>query len=109
MIHCSGGGQTKILHFLENNLHVIKNNLFSTPPLFSLIQQESKTEWKDMYKIFNMGHRFEIYIPPDYAPKIISICNSFGISAQIIGHVESILGPGKLTITTKHGSYQYSK
>ena len=87
MIHCSGGGQTKILHFIDN-LHVIKDNLFDTPPLFDLIQRESSTPWKEMYKVFNMGHRMEIYIDPKHVSSIIEICKTFNLEAKQIGRVE---------------------
>jgi phosphoribosylformylglycinamidine cyclo-ligase len=87
MIHCSGGAQTKILHFLSEG-KVIKDNLFDVPELFQLIQKESRTPWRDMYKVFNMGHRMEIYINPSAAKKTISIANEFGIDAKIIGRVE---------------------
>jgi phosphoribosylformylglycinamidine cyclo-ligase len=105
MIHCSGGAQTKVLHFVDN-VHVIKDRLFPTPPLFQIIQSESKTYWKEMYKVFNMGHRFEIYTSPEVAEKIISISQSFNIDAQIIGHVEPSEGK-KLTIKSEHGTFEY--
>jgi len=88
MVHCSGGAQTKILHFVEN-LHIIKDNLFTVPPLFQLIQQQSKTDWKEMYQVFNCGHRMELYVPENMAREIISISNSFGVEAQIVGRVEA--------------------
>jgi phosphoribosylformylglycinamidine cyclo-ligase len=88
MVHCSGGGQTKILHFIDN-LKIIKDNLFPVPPLFMLIQQESGTSWSEMYKVFNMGHRMEIYLPESHAEQVIAISRSFNIDAQIIGRVES--------------------
>ena len=91
MIHCSGGAQTKVLHFIDN-VHVIKDNLFDLPPLFELIQKESKTDWKEMYKVFNMGHRMELYVPEDIANDIIHISESFNVAAQIIGRVESYEG-----------------
>ncbi|MDD4490794.1 MAG: AIR synthase-related protein, partial [Paludibacter sp.] len=87
MVHCSGGAQTKILHFVDQ-LRVVKNNLFPVPPLFQLIQQESKTDWKEMYKVFNMGHRMEIYLPAEQASQVIEISRSFNIEAQIVGYVE---------------------
>ena len=87
MIHCSGGAQTKILHFIDN-LHIIKDNLFETPPLFSIIQKESSTEWKEMYKVFNMGHRMELYVDPNIAEEIVNISKSFGVNAKVIGRVE---------------------
>ncbi len=105
MIHCSGGAQTKILHFVDK-LHIIKDNLFPTPPLFEMIQQESKTEWKEMYKVFNMGHRMEIYIEEKYAKDIIAISDSFNIDAKIIGRVEKA-NQKQLTIKTTHGSFIY--
>lgn len=97
MIHCSGGAQTKVLHFAKD-VHIIKDNLFEIPPLFKLIQQESGTEWKEMYKVFNMGHRMEIYIDEMYANDIISISNSFNVNAKVIGRVES---SEKLSLTIK--------
>jgi phosphoribosylformylglycinamidine cyclo-ligase len=105
MVHCSGGAQTKVLHFVDN-VHIIKNNLFDVPPLFKTIQEESKTEWKEMYKVFNMGHRMEIYAPKNIAQEIISISESFGVSAQIVGHVESFEGK-KLTIQSEFGEFVY--
>lgn len=89
MVHCSGGAQTKILHFLGEGLKVVKNNLFQTPPLFELIQQHSGTSWNEMYKVFNMGHRMEIYLPETYAQQVIDISRSFQIDAQIVGYVDS--------------------
>lgn len=105
MVHCSGGAQTKVLHFVDN-VHIIKNNLFDVPPLFKTIQEESKTEWKEMYKVFNMGHRMEIYVPKNIAQEIISISESFGVEAQIVGHVESFEGK-KLTIQSEFGEFVY--
>lgn len=105
MIHCSGGAQTKVLHFVDN-VHIIKDNLFPTPPLFQIIQSESKTNWKEMYKVFNMGHRFEIYTSPEIAEKIISISESFNIDAQLIGRVEPCNGK-KLTIQSEFGTFEY--
>jgi len=105
MVHCSGGAQTKILHFIDN-LHVIKNNLFNPPPLFDIIQKESNTEWKEMYKVFNMGHRMEIYVPKNIANDIIKISESFNIEAKIVGHVESHIGK-KLTINSPYGEFIY--
>ncbi len=87
MVHCSGGAQTKVLHFIDD-LHIIKDNLFDVPPLFKLIQQESKTSWQEMYKVFNMGHRMELYVPREIAADLIAISESFGVDAQIIGRVE---------------------
>jgi len=105
MVHCSGGAQTKVLHFV-NDLHIIKDNLFETPTLFNLIQQESNTDWKEMYKVFNMGHRMEIYIDSNAASDIIEISKSFNVDAKIIGRVESFKGK-KLTISSKHGEFIY--
>ena len=105
MVDCSGGAQTKVLHFVEN-VHVIKNNLFDIPPLFDLIQKESGTEWKEMYKVFNMGHRMEIYVPQEVANEIIAISKSFNIDAQIVGRVEAHDGK-KLTINSPYGEFIY--
>lgn len=105
MVHCSGGGQTKVLHFIEN-LHVIKNDLFSMPPLFSMIQQQSGTTWKEMYQVFNMGHRMEIYVPEKYAGDIISMSESFGVQARIIGRCEPIKGK-KVTVKSAVGEFVY--
>jgi len=105
MIHCSGGAQTKVLHFVEN-VHVMKDNMFPVPPLFQLIQEQSGTGWKEMYKVFNMGHRFEIYTQPEIAEEIISISKSFNIDAKIIGRVEPFDGK-KLTIISDKGTYFY--
>lgn len=106
MIHCSGGAQTKILHFIDN-LHIIKDNLFDTPPLFNIIKQESNTDWKEMYKVFNMGHRMELYVKPEVSDQIIKISKSFGVDAKIIGRVEDSESK-KLTISSEHGSFEYS-
>jgi phosphoribosylformylglycinamidine cyclo-ligase len=105
MIHCSGGAQTKVLHF-TNGLHIIKDSLFDIPPLFKLIQEQSGTAWKEMYKVFNMGHRMEIYIPEEYAHKIIRISNGFGVEAKIIGHCEKY-PTKKLTIKSSVGQFEY--
>ena len=105
MVHCSGGAQTKVLHFVED-VHIIKDNLFPIPPLFKLIQEESKTEWKEMYKVFNMGHRMEVYVPQEVANEIIAISKSFNIDAQIVGRVEKHDGK-KLTITSEFGEFNY--
>lgn len=105
MVHCSGGAQTKVLHFVED-VHVIKDNLFEIPPLFKLIQEESGTDWKEMYKVFNMGHRMEIYVPQEVAQNIIDISESFNIDAQIVGRVEAHSGK-KLTITSPYGEFIY--
>ncbi len=105
MIHCSGGGQTKILHFIDN-LHVVKDNLFPTPPLFSIIQNQSGTDWMEMYKTFNMGHRLEIYIPHQFASQIINISKSYNIDAQIIGYCEHA-DCKRLTIQSPYGTFEY--
>ena len=105
MIHCSGGAQTKVLHFIDN-VHVIKDNLFEIPPLFKLIQEQSGTTWHEMYMVFNMGHRFEIYADRNVADEIIAISKSFNIDAQIIGRVESFNGK-KVTITSEFGTFEY--
>ena len=104
MIHCTGGGQTKILNFI-NNLHIVKDNLFKTPPLFNLIQKESSTNWKEMYKVFNMGHRMELYVSENIANQIVDISESFGVEAKIIGRVES--SKEKLTISSPNGIFTY--
>ena len=105
MIHCSGGAQTKILHFIDN-LHIIKDNMFDIPPLFKLIQEESGTDWREMYKVFNMGHRMELYIPEDIVDDVISISQSFNVDAKIIGRVEAFSGK-QLTIESEFGSFVY--
>lgn len=105
MVHCSGGAQTKVLHFVDN-LHVVKNNLFDIPPLFDIIQKESQTDWKEMYKVFNMGHRFEVYLPKEKADQIIKISKSFGVDAKIVGYCEAFEGK-KLTINTDKGEFIY--
>lgn len=107
IIHCSGGAQTKILHFI-NGLHVIKDNMLEIPPLFELIQKESSTSWQEMYKVFNMGHRLEIYVPENFADEIISIAESFNVKAQIVGRVESSEDT-HLTINSPYGNFSYSK
>jgi phosphoribosylformylglycinamidine cyclo-ligase len=105
IIHCTGGAQTKVLHFV-NNLHVIKDNMFPVPPLFRIIQEQSGTDWKEMYQVFNMGHRMELYVDPAIAPKLIGISGSYGIEARIIGRVEPFHRK-KLTIHTEAGIYEY--
>ncbi len=105
MIHCSGGAQTKIMHFIEN-LKVVKDNLFPIPPLFRTIQEQSGTDWSEMYKVFNMGHRFEFYVPQQYADSIISISKSFNIDARIVGHVEAS-DKASLTIKSEKGVFNY--
>ncbi|MDD4150068.1 MAG: AIR synthase-related protein [Bacteroidales bacterium] len=105
IIHCSGGAQTKVLNFVDN-MHVVKNNMFDVPPLFKLIQQQSGTQWKEMYKVFNMGHRMELYVDEDIAPTIIEISKSFGVDAKIIGYCEAS-DKKKLTIKSEKGEYIY--
>jgi phosphoribosylformylglycinamidine cyclo-ligase len=105
MVHCSGGAQTKVLHFVDN-VHVIKDNLFPIPPLFRLIQEQSKTDWKEMYQVFNCGHRMEIYVPQEIANEIIAISESFNIEAQIVGRVEASENK-KLTIKSEFGTFEY--
>lgn len=105
LVHCSGGAQTKVLHFVED-VHVIKDNLFETPPLFNIIQEESGTDWKEMYKVFNMGHRMEVYLDERYAEEIIDIAESYGVDAQIIGRVEPHEGK-KVTIKSPYGVFEY--
>ena len=105
MVHCSGGGQTKVLHFIEN-VHIIKDNLFPIPPLFKLIQEQSGTDWKEMYTVFNMGHRMELYLPPSIADDIIAISKSFNVDAQIIGRVEAS-NKRQLTIKSEFGIFEY--
>ena len=105
MVHCSGGAQTKVLHFIDN-LHVIKDRLFETPTLFKMIQAESKTPWQEMYKVFNMGHRMEVYVSEQLAPEIIRIAAQFGVAAQVVGRVE--VSPNKkVTISSEHGEFTY--
>lgn len=105
MVHCSGGAQTKVLHFVDN-VHIIKDNMFDVPPLFELIQSESSTDWKEMYKVFNMGHRMELYVPQEIVNDIISISNSFNVEAKIIGRVEAN-NTKKLTIKSQYGEFIY--
>tara|TARA_B100001287_G_scaffold245476_1_gene222766 strand:- start:30 stop:1199 length:1170 start_codon:yes stop_codon:yes gene_type:complete len=105
MVHCSGGAQTKILHFVKN-LHIIKDNLFDIPPLFDMIQKESKTDWEEMYKVFNMGHRMELYLEEKYASEIIAISERFGVDAKVIGRVESA-DKAQVTIDGEKGKYIY--
>ena len=105
-VHCSGGAQTKVLHFIDNG-HIIKDNMFPIPPLFEMIQDESKTDWREMYKVFNMGHRLELYVSPGHAAEIIALANSFNIEAQIIGRVEES-STKKLTLTSPNGTFEYA-
>ena len=106
MIHCSGGAQTKVLHFIEQ-LHVIKDNLFATPPLFQLIQEESQTDWREMYRVFNMGHRMELYVEPTQADDLIAIAQSFNVETQVIGRVEAA-DKKQVTIRGAYGEFVYS-
>lgn len=105
MVHCSGGGQTKVLHFIDQ-LHIIKDSLFDVPPLFQIIQESTGTDWKEMYRVFNMGHRMELYVPSEIAESIIEISHSFGVDAKIIGRVESS-SKKALTIQTVQGNFHY--
>ncbi|WP_432713778.1 AIR synthase related protein [Pedobacter sp.] len=107
IVHCSGGAQTKVLHFINDDVHVIKDNLFPIPPLFQLIQEESGTDWKEMYKVFNMGHRMELYVPQEIAADIIEISKSFNIDAQIIGRVETS-AQKQVTIESEKGTFIYN-
>lgn len=105
MIHCSGGAQTKILHFVDD-LHIVKDNMFDIPPLFKLIQEQSKTDWKEMYQVFNCGHRMEIYTSPEVAEDIIKISKSYQVDAKIIGRVDKSKTK-KLTIRSESGTFEY--
>lgn len=105
MVHCTGGAQTKVLHFVGDNCRVIKDNMFPVPPLFRTIQEQSGTDWKEMYKVFNMGHRFEIYVKPEDAQRVIDISQSFNIDARVVGHIEE--GPRSLTIKSEFGEFNY--
>ena len=105
MVHCSGGAQTKVLHFVDN-LHIIKDNLFEVPPLFRIIQEQSGTAWEEMYKVFNMGHRIELYVPENIASDLISISESFGIEARIVGRCLPA-EQKKLTILSDGGRFEY--
>ena len=107
IVHCSGGAQTKILHFLNEGLHVVKDNLFDVPVLFRLIQEESKTGWKEMYKVFNMGHRMEFYVPEQHAQTIIDISKSFGVDARKVGYVQKGADSTRLTIHSNKGTFEY--
>lgn len=106
MVHCSGGAQTKVLHFIDNNLHIIKDNLFEIPPLFKIIQEESNTPWQEMYKVFNMGHRMEIYLPEKFSQQVIDIANHFDIAAQVIGRVEASENK-QVTVRSTFGEFTY--
>ena len=105
MVHCTGGAQTKVLHFVGENCRVVKDNMFPVPPLFRAIQQQSQTDWQEMYKVFNMGHRLEIYLAPEDADKVIEISKSFNIDAQIVGRIED--GKRSLTIQSEFGTFNY--
>ena len=105
MVHCTGGAQTKVLHFVGDNCRVVKDNMFPIPPLFKAIHQESGTDWKEMYKVFNMGHRMEVYLDAENAGKVIDIARSFNIDAQVIGHIEE--GSKSLTIMSEYGTFDY--
>ena len=105
MVHCTGGAQTKVLHFVNNNCKVIKDNMFPIPPLFHAIKECSGTDWKEMYQVFNMGHRMEIYVQPEFAEQIIEISKSFNIEAQVIGHIEE--GSKSLIIESDYGKFEY--
>ncbi|MFT5833651.1 MAG: phosphoribosylformylglycinamidine cyclo-ligase [Cognaticolwellia sp.] len=107
LIHCTGGAQTKVMKFVEDNVHIIKDNLLPTPPLFEMIQKESETEWKEMYQVFNMGHRLEVYLKPENAARVIEISKQFGIDAQIIGRVETSSTGRHLTIESPYGTFEY--
>ena len=105
MVHCTGGAQTKVLHFVGDNCRVVKDNMFPVPPLFRLIKEQSGTDWREMYQVFNMGHRMEIYVQPEMAERVIEISKSFNINAQIIGHIEE--GTRSLTIQSEFGTFNY--
>ena len=105
MVHCTGGAQTKVLHFVSDNCRVIKDNMFPVPPLFRAIHEESGTDWSEMYKVVNMGHRLEVYVAPEMAEKVIAISKSFNIDAQIVGHIEE--GKKSLTIKSEFGEFNY--
>ncbi len=105
MVHCTGGAQTKVLHFVGSDCHVVKDNMFPVPPLFRIIQEQSQTEWQEMYRVFNMGHRMEIYVRPEKAQDVIDIAASFNIGARVVGHIEQ--GTRSLTITSEYGIFNY--
>ena len=105
MVHCTGGAQTKVLHFVGEHCRVIKDNMFPVPPLFRIIAEQSGTSWQEMYKVFNMGHRFEVYVRPEVAGKVIEVSRSFNIEAQVVGHIEE--GPRSLTIRSEFGEFNY--
>lgn len=105
MVHCTGGAQTKVLHFVGENCRVIKDNMFPVPPLFKIIQEESQTDWAEMYKVFNMGHRLEVYVSPEDAERVIAISKSFNIDAQVVGRIEE--GKKSLLIKSEFGEFEY--
>jgi phosphoribosylformylglycinamidine cyclo-ligase len=105
MVHWTGGAQTKVLHFVGENCRVVKDNMFAIPPLFKAIQEQSGTDWAEMYKVFNMGHRLEVYLSPEHAEKVIEISKSFNIDAQIVGHIEE--GKKSLLIKSEYGEFEY--
>ena len=105
MVHCTGGAQTKVLHFVGDNCRVVKDNMFTVPPLFQIIHDSSNTDWREMYQVFNMGHRMEIYVRPEMAEKVIAIAKSFNIDAQVVGHIEE--GKKSLTIKSEFGVFEY--
>jgi phosphoribosylformylglycinamidine cyclo-ligase len=107
MVHCSGGAQSKVGHFLVDGLHVIKDNMLPVPPLFRLINECSGTEWSEMYKVFNCGHRMEVYCSPENAEKVIEVSKSFNIDAQVVGRVEAIEGKSKVTVKSEYGEFTY--
>ena len=105
MVHCTGGAQTKVLHFVGENCRVVKDNMFPVPPLFRAIHDCSGTDWREMYQVFNMGHRMEIYVRPEVAHQVIDLSRSFNIDAQVVGHIEE--GPRSLTIHSEFGDFTY--
>ena len=105
MVHCTGGAQTKVLHFVGDNCRVIKDNMFPVPPLFQIIHDCSGTDWREMYQVFNMGHRMEIYVHPEVADQVIALSKSFNIDAQVVGHIEE--GTRSLTIKSEFGTFDY--
>ena len=115
MVHCTGGAQTKVLHFVDENCRVIKDNMFPVPPLFKIIQEQSGTDWAEMYKVFNMGHRLEVYVAPEDAERVIAISKSFNIDAQVVGHIEEPTVDGRrgsqgkksLLIKSEYGEFEY--
>jgi len=105
MVHCTGGAQTKVLHFVGDNCRVVKDNMFPVPPLFQIIHDCSGTDWREMYQVFNMGHRMEVYVRPEVADQVIATSKSFNIDAQVVGHIEE--GPRSLTIKSEYGTFVY--